>query len=351
MAIEVSIIKKLKNFTLDVDLKTEKGVMGILGASGCGKSMTLKCIAGIEKPDAGIIRIDGQAVFDSSRNINIPPQKRKTGYLFQNYALFPTMTVEQNIAAVLNGKKQEKQAEIQKQITRFRLEGLEKRFPSQLSGGQQQRAALARIFAYEPEILLLDEPFSALDCHLKDHMQRQMKRVLDVYNGNVIFVSHSRDEIYHFCSGLAVMSNGRILLNGETRLVFKAPVCVEAARLTGCKNISAAVRVDDFHIYAKDWDLVLKLNEKTSGQIQYVGIRAHDLAAAENAEEENAFPVQLDEIMEAPFEMQYLIKHKGSDAGGVLWWKKPKSSGLEDAAERFPDYIKLPSEALMLLRE
>ena len=166
----VEIKKKLKEFDLDISFSAGKGCLGILGPSGCGKSMTLKSIAGIVTPDSGRIALQyakgeaagGRVLYDSALKINEKPQMRRVGYLFQNYALFPNMSVEENIAAGLKGMEKKK-AKVGEMIERFRLTGLEKRYPGQLSGGQQQRVALARILAYEPEALLLDEPFSAMD--------------------------------------------------------------------------------------------------------------------------------------------------------------------------------------------
>ena len=175
----VEIKKKLKEFDLDISFSAGKGCLGILGPSGCGKSMTLKSIAGIVTPDSGRIALQyakgeaagGRVLYDSALKINEKPQMRRVGYLFQNYALFPNMSVEENIAAglkglaakqAIGGRKPSAQspaaikAKVGEMIERFRLAGLEKRYPGQLSGGQQQRVVLARILAYEPEVLLLD---------------------------------------------------------------------------------------------------------------------------------------------------------------------------------------------------
>ena len=189
MAIELDIQKNFKGFSLDVRLKGQDGPIGILGASGSGKSLTLKSIAGIEHPDQGHIQIGDHVLYDSDSRICLKPQKRNVGYMFQNYALFPTMTVEQNVGAGLAGNKKKKQEQVQKMIRHFRLEGLEKRLPRELSGGQQQRVALARIMAYEPSVILLDEPFSALDVFLKDRLQQEMMELLSDYDGTVILRS------------------------------------------------------------------------------------------------------------------------------------------------------------------
>ena len=198
MSMEVKIHKKLGEYELDVYWKSMKKRIGILGASGSGKSLTLKSIAGIEHPDKGYIRIGEHILYDSDSGTCLKPQKRNVGYMFQNYALFPAMTVAQNVGAGLSGDKKKKQEQVKKMIRHFRLEGLEKRLPRELSGGQQQRVALARIMAYEPSVILLDEPFSALDVFLKDRLQQEMMELLSDYDGTVILVSHSRDEIYRF---------------------------------------------------------------------------------------------------------------------------------------------------------
>ena len=153
--LQVRIKKKLGNFLLDVDFSMDGGIFAILGASGCGKSMTLKCIAGIERPDEGRIVLNDRVLFDSAKRINLPPQKRKVGYMFQDYALFPTMNVVQNIQAGMGRKPDPKK--VREYITGFQLGGLEHHMPDQLSGGEQQRVALARALVNRPNILLADE--------------------------------------------------------------------------------------------------------------------------------------------------------------------------------------------------
>ena len=196
--IEINIQKTLGRFHLDMHVKSNSKRIGILGASGCGKSMTLKCIAGIETPDQGQVVLEERTLYDSTQKINIKPQKRKIGYLFQNYALFPTMSVRKNIMAGLRCSQEQQEKIADQMIEKFQLTGLGNRLPGELSGGQQQRVALARIMAYEPDAILLDEPFSALDEFLKDKLQQELMEMLEDYPGTVILVSHSRDEIYRF---------------------------------------------------------------------------------------------------------------------------------------------------------
>ena len=262
MAVSINIEKNFRDFSLKVKFEGSSAAIGLLGASGSGKSMTLRCIAGIETPDKGKIVINGKTVFDSEAGIDLKPQKRRIGYLFQNYALFPTMTVEQNIRCGYRGGKASIREEVADLIRRYHLEGLEKRYPSQLSGGQQQRVALARMMIGEPEAILLDEPFSALDGYLKDVLQREMQDFLQDYKGDMILVTHSRDEAYKFCKELSIVDKGRILVTGETKSIFEQPGLMEAARLTGCKNYSSIKKLGEYEIFAEDWKLKLHTAEK-----------------------------------------------------------------------------------------
>lgn len=350
MAIELDIQKNFKGFSLNVKLKGQDGTMGILGASGSGKSMTLRSIAGIETPDSGKIVINGRTVFDSEQKINLRPQERRVGYLFQNYALFPTMTVEKNIACGFRGDKNEMAEKVADYIKRYHLEGLEKHLPSQLSGGQQQRVALARMMIGEPEIILLDEPFSALDGYLKDILQRDMQNFLKDYKGDMIMVTHSRDEAYKFCSQLTLLHNGKEILTGETRQIFEKPQYLEAAKLTGCKNFSAVQKMGPHQVYALDWELMFHIQEEVSDEITHVGIRGHWMRPA-NESGENVMAVQVEEYIENTFEHQYLIRNKEADGSTPLWWMCQKKDFQEKTEDRVPAYLYFPPEHLMLLKK
>ena len=195
--IDISAYKDWGSFTLDVKLHHRGGVLGILGASGCGKSKTLQCVAGIEKPDDGHISVGTRTLFDRKQGIDVPVAQRRVGYLFQHYALFPNMTVEENIRCGVRkvSTKDEARKQVRSMMERMRLTGLEKQKPAELSGGQQQRVALARILVNEPDILLLDEPFSALDSYLKEQVITELKALLAEFPKDVILVTHSRDEL------------------------------------------------------------------------------------------------------------------------------------------------------------
>ena len=218
MALEVAIKKYYPDFSLDVKFYTEKGILGVLGASGCGKSMTLKCIAGIETPDEGKIILNGRVLFNSEKKINLSPQKRNIGYLFQNYALFPHMNVEENIAVGIK-IKEEKNEIIAKYLKIFHLENLKKAYPKNLSGGQQQRVALARIFASQPDILMLDEPFSALDAISEQHIIKRLN--LKTKMSITIFITHRYSSL-RLADFILVLKDGELVESGSHQELQKA---------------------------------------------------------------------------------------------------------------------------------
>ena len=345
MSLRAEIHKKLGAFSLDVSLETQDGVLGLLGASGCGKSMTLKCIAGIEKPDSGYIELDGTVLFDSKRGIDLPPQKRRVGYLFQNYALFPNMTVRQNI---LCGLKWEKRRDVRERSYRnvvelLQLEQLQKHRPHQLSGGQAQRTALARILVNEPKLLLLDEPFSALDSHLREKLQIELRDLLKRYGREVLLVTHSRDEAYHMCGQIAVMHEGTVLTQQETHALFADPQSVQAAMLTGCKNIVSAQKTGEYTVFVPDWGVSLQTAIPVREQIQAIGIRAH---AFDPNKTENCVPVSWVGEMEEPFEwiMQFRFAGQREDSAPV--WRR-FSKNIE--TEQRPTYLGVAPQDILLL--
>lgn len=190
MSLSVDIEKKLGAFTLHSKFEAPDETMALLGASGCGKSMTLKCIAGIVTPDRGRIVLGDRVLFDSEKKINLPPQQRKVGYLFQQYALFPNMSVEQNIlCGIRSGDKAEKRRVLAEKIRMFRLEGLEKKHPAQLSGGQQQRCAIARAIAVKPSLILADEPTGNLDKKTGREIL-QIFRELHQAGNTIVLITH-----------------------------------------------------------------------------------------------------------------------------------------------------------------
>ena len=209
--LEVQIYKKLAEFDLDISFQVNDNILGLMGASGSGKSMTLKCIAGIETPDQGRIVLNNRVLFDSEKKINVPIQKRNVGYMFQSYALFPNMNVYENISVGLRARKvKDVDIVVQKVMQQFRVFELASRYPKQLSGGQRQRVALARLMAYEPDVLLLDEPFSALDEDLKEDLLQELKSELQI-SKPVIFVSHDKEEVNYLCDLNYKIKQGEII--------------------------------------------------------------------------------------------------------------------------------------------
>ncbi len=350
MSIELQVKKTLGDFTLDVSFAAENEVLALLGDSGCGKSMTLRCIAGIVRPDEGFIRINGTTVFDSRNKIDLKPQKRRVGYLFQNYALFPNMTVVQNILAGMEREKGksrvERRAAVDEYIHRLHLDGLEKHYPSQLSGGQQQRVSLARILASKPDLLLLDEPFSALDAALRWEMEQVVRETIQGFPGTTLLVTHDRDEAFRLSNRVAVYHPGGIDMLGERWEVFHNPGTVTAARLTGCKNI-AAVRAKGARAAAPEWGITLTLPEGC-GPVDAVGIRSHDMECVTQPGE-NTFPCQVVQTIADSF--NYILMLRPREAGEdtiPLRWEITRE---QYAALPEQWFIRLPKEKLMLLRK
>ena len=347
MSLEVTIAKRFEGFALHADFAVGNTAAAILGASGCGKSMTLRCIAGIVKPDSGRIVLDGRVLFDSEKGIDLPPQQRNVGLLFQNYALFPNMTVEQNILCALKKEKDPaaRKAACGSALCAMRLEELAHRLPGELSGGQQQRAALARILAGRPRILMLDEPFSALDSYLREEVEGEVGSLLSNFDGTALLVTHDRDEAYRLCREMIVMDGGEVLRAGTTKEVFADPRRLTAARLTGCKNILPCVRVDEHHVRLTGWERELTVALPVPEGCCAVGIRAHDFAP-EAADGENRMPVQVGASSETPFDWNVICT--AADDAGKLWWKVSKTT-LSSPPPQAPAYLRVAPENIMPL--
>ncbi len=349
MSLEVNIEKKLDGFILRSEFSAGDTATALLGASGCGKSMTLRCIAGIVKPDSGRIVLDGQVLFDSEQHIDLPPQQRGAGLLFQNYALFPNMTVEQNILCGLKAEKNRaaRQARCAEMLRAMRLEKLARRYPAQLSGGQQQRTALARILVGNPRILMLDEPLSALDSYLREEVEGEVGSLLSGFDGTALLVTHNRDEAYRLCPEMVVLDSGRVLRTGHTRDVFADPRSVTAARLTGCKNILPCTRVDAHTVCLPGWNAPLQLALPVPKNCTAVGIRAHDFAPC-SPDALNALPVKPLSSSENPFDWNFICTAPDHDTR--LWWKVSKLT-LSSPAPALPAFLCAAPESIMPLTD
>ncbi|MCL2392858.1 MAG: ATP-binding cassette domain-containing protein [Oscillospiraceae bacterium] len=324
MSLFVDFRKKLGAFCLDVCFDAADNVLGLLGASGSGKSMTLKCIAGIEKPDEGKIVLDGVTLFDSEKRINLPPQKRKVGYLFQSYALFPNMNVRQNILCGLHGESDRgfRERALVEILEMTQLQGFEKHRPHELSGGQQQRVALARILVGSPNLLMLDEPFSALDSQLRAHLQVEMRELLKSFGKSVLLVTHDRTEAYRLCHQIALVDGGKILTQKDTKALFSDPESREAALMTGCKNIMAAEKTGAYELFVPAWGVHLTTALPLRDGLTAVGIRAHYFNARTN---HNRYPVRFVDLIEEPFENIFQFRYEKQDENSPsLWWHLPK---------------------------
>ena len=309
----VDIEKQLPEFDLQIALHCVDQSIGILGASGTGKSMLLKCIAGMETPSSGRIVINGKVLFDSDQKINLPSRDRHIGFLFQNYALFPHLTVAQNIAFGLPKELTALQIKqkVSEQLHSIELQGFGDRYPHQLSGGQQQRVALARALVSQPDILLLDEPFSALDTHLRSQMERELISALSNYSGTTLFVTHNIEEAYRICTNLLILDRGQVMRYGEKSDVLENPSNLETAKLTGCKNFSRINLIMSARVEAIDWECKLQVNDDTKSLPTHIGIRAHHIAFLDNSaknDSPNIIPCWLVRTTETPHRMTLYIK-------------------------------------------
>lgn len=235
--LNIRLRKHLENFTLELELTAPPGITALFGPSGAGKSITLACVAGLTRPDVGRITLDDSVLFDSEQNINLPPQRRAVGYVMQDYLLFPHMSVAQNIAFGLTGlSRSERSRVIAEALQRVGLAGFEPRRPGELSGGQQQRVALARALVTRPRVLLLDEPFSALDGPTRALLGRDLLRLRSELNLSALFVTHDLAEAYLLADQMAVIEAGRLLQLGSPVTVVYHPVSRTVAELTGGNN-------------------------------------------------------------------------------------------------------------------
>ena len=249
MGLSVKLLKRVKGFTLDVEWKIGNEVAVLFGSSGAGKSMTLQLIAGLMEPDAGFIRSNGTIYFDQSSGINISPQQRSLGYVFQDRNLFPHMTVRENIAYGLKRKsREERDTRVDDMIRQFRLEGLENTPPSEISGGQKQRVALARALIERPKALLLDEPFTALDSPLRFEMRKLLQEVRNEFDIPVVLVTHDFEDAYLLGNRILVYIDGKVEQVGERDDIFLKPRSIRVAQFLGLKNLFRAkiMRKDEY---------------------------------------------------------------------------------------------------------
>lgn len=363
MALSVDITKKLPGFTLEVAFSTDNQVLGLLGASGCGKSLTLKCLAGLIKPDRGSIEMDGEFFFNATDRLHVAARDRRAGLVFQNYALFPHMTVQQNITI---GLKDSRSAGVHRQVAelieKMQLQGLEKRYPAQLSGGQQQRVALARALALQPRYLLLDEPFSALDPFLREHTLKWISESLQNYKGHIIFVSHNVEEAYRLCSQLLILKNGRVDCMADRDALVSKPPTMEAAAICGCRNISSIRWLDANRVEALEWGVELGLEPVPPDALgggeaapvpRYIGIREQTLRLGDIHEGgANIFPAWISDAIPTLHCVNIYLK-LGAEPSGVadyhLEWRTSHEEWSQIQNLALPFNVQLHPENLFVL--
>jgi molybdate transport system permease protein len=359
VALEVQIEKKLRDFRLDLSFATGDLPLSILGPSGSGKTMLLRCIAGLERPDRGIVALNGRVLTDPTKRIQVPARERRVGMLFQHYALFPHRTLGENIAFGLSAlPRDERLRRVADLLARTHIGGLENRYPQEVSGGEQQRAALARALAIEPEALLLDEPLSALDTHLRSQMEVQLQETFATFRRPTLLVTHNIEEAYRLGEQLMVLSRGRVAAFGPKDAIFRSPPNMEVALLTGCKNFSRARAISSNAIEALDWDCTLQVTHAIERPPAYVGIRAHHIEFIDPSQpaaaNQNVFPCWVARSSETPFRVTlYLSLHRapGSRSEHYLQAEvfKEKWEGFRNRPE--PLQVRLPPEVLFLLPE
>ncbi len=349
----LNIFKPLSGFALNVGFDIGMEVLGILGASGSGKSMTLRCIAGLETPTSGKIAVNGKVLFDSVQGINVPSKDRRIGFLFQNYALFPHLTVAENIAFGLQQlSASEQNIRVKEQLISVQMSGLENRYPHELSGGQQQRVALARAIAPNPDLLLLDEPFSALDTHLRSQLERELMQTLANYRGITLFVSHNLEEVYRVCKNLLVLAEGSAIAFDTKEHIFDRPRNFTVAQLTGCKNFSEAGAIAETVIEAIDWGCNLTVVEPLPKSLVSVGIRAHQLSFVSGCDRENTFACWIASTVETPHRVTLYLKlhsppHDSQDYQLQAEVFKEKWRAMKD--KPFPWYVHFEPIRLILM--
>jgi molybdate transport system ATP-binding protein len=240
--VHARLIKALPGFTLDVAWDADDPVVALFGPSGAGKTLTLQCLAGLARPDSGHVEVDGRVFFDSATGIDVPPQQRGLGYVFQGYALFPHLSVAGNVGfGIAHWPRERRRARVGEVLERLGLAALAERRPRELSGGQQQRVALGRALAPDPALLLLDEPLSALDGPLRRAVRAELGRIIRDFHIATVLVTHDLAEAFELADRIVVYDGGRIIQSAPKSEVLSSPASGQVARLIGIRNILAGV--------------------------------------------------------------------------------------------------------------
>ena len=325
--------------------RVEKGeVLVICGPSGSGKSSLIRCLNRLEPIQKGDILFEGTSIYAPEVDVNA--LRAEVGMVFQQFNLYPHLTVLENVTLApikVRGMGKKEATDLAMELLgRVGIARQAAKRPSEISGGQQQRVALARILASDPEVLMLDEPFSALDAFLKEKLQLELLELLSGYDKDILMVTHSRDEIYRFCEHMLIVEDGRQAGFGVTKEIFKNPGTPAAAKLTGCKNIEKIERVDDHTMVLPNWNTTVCVKGMIPENTTHIGIRAHYLRLPENGQRENLVECQNGRILDDPFELVVVFEHD-------VWWKIPKESWQKEYQEKMPQYLAIPEESILYL--
>ena len=353
--LEVNIQKQLPDLLLDIAFKInyQQNPLGILGASGSGKTTLLRCIAGLTTPDRGIIRLNNRTLFDSAKGINLSPQEREVGLIWQDYALFPHLTVGENIAFGMDRKLTNSvvNQEIEMQLQQLNLTSLKDRFPNKLSGGEQQRVALARALASKPQIALLDEPLSALDTDLKSKLLQLLKTRLNNYSGLSLYVTHNLKEADAFCPQLLVIDRGKAIAFDTKQAVFNHPPNLKTAQIVGCNNFSPAKAINSQSLRVSAWQCNLKVTQAIPRTLSLIGIHAHRISFVPNKQGINIFPVWLaihNELSDRV--ILYLKLHSPAEEAQDYHLMTEVSWSKWDKLQQLPTpwYIQIPANQIIM---
>jgi len=338
-------------FSLELDLNAAPGVTVLFGPSGAGKTLTLDCIAGFAQPDQGRVLLDDQILYDGAARVALPPRKRRCGYVFQNYALFPNMTLRQNLEFALHGKPRlERHRRIAQMLERFHLEGLQGRRPHELSGGQKQRCSIARALIGSPRMLLLDEPARGLDAPLRAELYATIRQVRSDYRIPILLVTHDLDECLELGDDIVILREGRVAQTGIPHDVFDKPASLEVAQLLGLHNMlsmeivtldpvrkSSKLRYLDCELDGPYWPGHL------IGDRVWICVRPKQVMAAPRAARltPNQIPVTLERVRERVHGLR--LEFSGDLAA-------EDSNGNADEARRVKDWVvEIPPSAMRLL--
>ena len=340
-------MKNIGDFRLDAQTEAGEEPLALLGASGSGKSAVLRCIAGLSDPDEGRVMLDGEPLFDSSRHINVPPQRRRIGLLVPGYALFPHWSVQKNVAAAVPSRADRAHV-TEEMLRRFRLTEAANRKPGQLSEPERQRVALARLAASRPAAILLDEPLSGLDGFLKAEMEQELSAFLSSFDGPVVWASYDLGEAYRNCPYVCVMENGLSQETVSAERLLNRPGTEGAARLSGCQNIVDAIPRHNA-IFLPEWGVTLRPSYPIPPLLRRVGIRAQHVRISEPALV-NAFAVTVVRVIEDVSSTIVLLRPNGASEYAPLLRMELDRNAWRTSPDQKNLTVSVSPQDLLLLR-